>query len=115
LGFFDLEARGESIRIESQFLGTALSGDIVRVRILSEKQGEILGEVEEIIIRKKMEFVGTVKEQTGICIVSPQDARVYRDIIIPDAQKAGARPNPDAKSISIVSQSRGPQSLGQLS
>ncbi|HEC30839.1 MAG TPA: ribonuclease R [Candidatus Yonathbacteria bacterium] len=91
LGFFDWEEREESIRIESEFLNTALNGDIVRVKLLSEKRGEFFGEVDEILIRKKMEFVGTIKDRPGICFVSPQDARMYRDIIIPEDKKAGAK------------------------
>ena len=89
LGFVSLgedSPREEDIRIEAGFLNTALPKDRVKVRLhakISDMQQT--GEVTEIIQRAKMTFVGTLEKDTDAYYLTPQDNRVYVDIMIPAA------------------------------
>lgn len=90
LGFVIVEGEDEDIAIESSFLNTGLNGDTVRVLLHPEVSGkQRTGEITEIILRAKMEFVGTLEgeKQKGFFFLDPQDPKMYVDIFVP-AKKA---------------------------
>jgi ribonuclease R len=109
----------EDIEIEPQFLNTALHRDSVRIllhpQIPNERQR---GEVTEILVRNKMEYVGVLERNGGFFFLVPQDPRMYVDIIIPFAQAGEAeagqkvlaaitkwddpKKNPEGKIIKII-------------
>lgn len=90
------EERDTDVEIDPAFLNTALNGDTVRVRLLSKtERGRVTGEVIEITQRKKLTFVGEVKKEGGNAYVLPDDAKMYKDILLP--QKDAKRVKPGVK------------------
>jgi len=91
VGYVEVPDTEEDIEIESQFLNTALHKDSVRVLLHPFIQGERQrGEVTEILVRNKMEYVGVLEKNSGFFFLVPQDQRMYVDIIIPLADSGGA-------------------------
>ena len=97
IGYVNVDPKTPSIEIDSVNLKTALHGDRVRVLIHPEaalpKNGfEVnqIGEVVEILERKKLEFVGTLESQDNLCYLVPDDRRVYKDILIGADKLKGA-------------------------
>lgn len=106
VGYFNISEDQEDIEIENGFLKTALNGDEVEVCLLpavkeaNPKQTSYgwkrdatvkrKGEVIRVITRAKENFVGVVEVNDAIFIV-PDDRRMYRDILIPNAHSAGAK------------------------
>ncbi len=91
IGFLTNEDTGDTIRIEQEFLNTALNGDVVRVSLLPQRRrDELSGEVVEILLRNKMEYVGVLLEENGLLFLRPQDPKMYRDIVISPARRNGA-------------------------
>ncbi len=81
------DTKDGEIRIENQFLNTALHGDYVRVSVdLKTARGQKTGKVVSILARAKEEFVGTVHVKNNEYIIEPQDPRFYTHIKI---NKAG--------------------------
>ncbi len=71
------------VRIENQFLNTALHGDYVRVLVHPHMvRGRKTGEVISILARAKEEFVGTIHTINNERVVKPQDPRFYTHITI---------------------------------
>lgn len=71
----------DDIPVPKESLGKALSGDIVEV-ILRRGQRETIGQVVEVIERKKNSFVGTLERRPGGVFLVPDDRRVYLDFIV---------------------------------
>src|SRR3989344_3830231 len=89
IGYVSIDPKAPSIEIDSVNLKTALHGDRVRILIhpeaaLPKNSFEVnqIGEVVEILERKKLEFVGTLESQDNLCYLVPDDRRVYKDILI---------------------------------
>ncbi|KKQ52871.1 MAG: Ribonuclease R [Parcubacteria group bacterium GW2011_GWD2_38_12] len=89
IGYVTVAGFDEDIQIQPQFLNTALHGDEVDIVLFPKVEGEKLsGEVEGILKRARMEFVGTIdrKEGNNFCFIKPDDKRMYMDIFVPSAQ-----------------------------
>ncbi|MDP3725807.1 MAG: ribonuclease R [bacterium] len=77
------ETKDGEIKIENQFLNTALHGDYVRVIVDPHTtRGQKTGKVVSVLARAKEEFVGTVHFKNNEYIVEPQDPRFYTYIKI---------------------------------
>lgn len=91
VGYVEVPDTEEDIEIEPQFLNTALHKDSVRIllhpQVPNERQR---GEVAEILVRNKMEYVGILEQSSGFFYLVPQDPRMYVDIIIPLAKSLDA-------------------------
>ena len=79
--------KGQSIEVDPNFLNTALNGDTVRILVHPEtEEDKLTGEVEQVLERKKTEFVGTIQGDTlrpgsqGVTLVVPADTKFYRPI-----------------------------------
>lgn len=91
VGYVVIPDREEDIEIEPQFLNTALHKDTVRIVLHPQTPGERQrGEVTEILVRHKMEYVGVLEQNGGFFFLVPQDPRMYMDIIIPLTQASEA-------------------------
>ncbi len=91
IGYVTIPGREEDIEIDSSFLNTALHRDTVRVILHPHASGErVRGEVVEIVIRNKMEYVGVLERHQDFYFLVPQDMRMYVDIIIPASKAEGA-------------------------
>lgn len=81
-----------SIEIDPNFLHTALHGDTVLVLITSARRdGSAMGEVAKIIKRFRTRFVGVLEKKNDLFYLVPDDSRMYREILIPEANLRGAR------------------------
>ncbi len=81
-----------SIEIDPNFLHTALHGDTVLVFITSARQdGSAMGEVAKIIKRLRTRFVGVLEKKNNFFYLVPDDSRMYRDILIPEANLGDAK------------------------
>ncbi|MBI4120977.1 MAG: ribonuclease R [Parcubacteria group bacterium] len=89
IGFITAEEYPDTdIEIDPVYINTALHGDRVKVLIHPQtgtaKEGENMrGEVLEIIVRARQEFVGTLRKEGGIFFLDPESRRMYTDIAIP--------------------------------
>lgn len=92
VGFVAFDEKEEDIQVEQNQLHTALHGDMVEVATLPEKwRGRTLGKVTKIIERAKEKFVGTLHEDQGQFFLSPDDTRMYVDIVLPQDKLMGAK------------------------
>src|SRR6056297_2335678 len=85
-GFVDIEDFEDDIMIYNNFLNTALDGDMVEIYLFPRVKGKRLtGEVNKIIERNKLEFVGTIhkKKNANYAFLITDDPKMYRDIFIP--------------------------------
>jgi len=75
-------------KIEHEHLGTALNGDEVEVTLHAKrKEARQTGEVTKILNRKRIQFVGVLEHEKGMCFLVPDDKRMYTDILIPEPHK----------------------------
>ncbi len=92
VGFFTREDTEEVVRIDPHATGTALNGDRVRIALLPRrKDGELRGEVTEVTLRNKLEYVGILKKEGALLFLEAQDPRMHRDIIILPQNRRRAR------------------------
>jgi ribonuclease R len=63
-GYVIVEGRDQDIKVSQKYMGTALNGDIVKVKLLGyhKKSKKPLGRIEEVVKRADTIFVGTLEE-----------------------------------------------------
>ncbi|MEJ7767027.1 MAG: ribonuclease R [Chitinophagaceae bacterium] len=85
MGYVVVENLDVDILIRPNDFNTALHGDKVRVKILSEsgKSGRKQGEVMDIIERKQMEFMGRLDVGKTFAFFIPETEKAMPDIYIP--------------------------------
>jgi len=110
VGFVASEDSEKDVRIESDAVGTALNGDMVRVALLPElRYGEMRGEVIDVIARNKLEYVGVIKKESETYFLIPQDAKMHRDIMIPKENLGNAKEGEKALARILVSEWKNPK------
>ncbi|PWN06228.1 ribonuclease R [Rhodohalobacter mucosus] len=121
-GYVIVEGRDQDIKISHKFLGTALDGDIVKVKLMGyhRKSNKPMGRIEEVVQRSRTLFVGTlekVAQNTYLIKSDQQSSRV--DFFVDPDDLNGARPG-DKVTFNLVQwddvrgypQARVVQSLG---
>ncbi len=90
MGFVVVPGTETDILIRPGDFNTALHGDMVRVRIKSEGGRRMQGVVEEVLIRKRTEFIGHLQMNKGFAFVVPEMDKPMPDIFIslPDIHNA---------------------------
>ena len=83
MGFVVVPETETDILIRPGDFNTALHGDTVRVRIKSEGGRRMQGVVEEVLIRKRTEFIGHLQMNKGFAFVVPEMDKPMPDIFIP--------------------------------
>lgn len=84
-GFVELEEKEkEDIFIPSHFVGTALNGDTVEIKIIVAKKAEkrAEGKVLKVLKREKESVVGTFQKSRNFGFVVPDDKKFNTDIFI---------------------------------
>ena len=84
-GFVEFENKAkEDIFIPSQFVGNALNGDTVEIKMLTEKAGEKRAEAKivKVLKRDKETLVGTFQKNRNFGFVVPDDKKLGTDIFI---------------------------------
>jgi len=93
-GFVKVVNLKDDVEISEFNLNTALNKDIVKISLEPKRGNRAEGRVEEIIERAKTEFVGTITKKEGAIFFSPDDKKVYREIvIIPNKKSEQAKTN----------------------
>ena len=94
------EPERREIFVGSQFLKTALDGDLVAVSLLAgsspprgrhEKDRRPEGEVTEVLERGRSTIVGRLERSKNFYFVVPDDRNITRDIYVSQESLAGAR------------------------
>src|SRR4026208_368052 len=83
MGFVIVPDTETDILIRPGDFNTALHGDTVRVRIKSDGGRRLQGAVEEVLIRKRTEFIGHLQMNKGFAFVVPEMDKPMPDIFIP--------------------------------
>jgi ribonuclease R len=91
---------GNMAVIDTQDLNTALDGDTVNILPRFTKK-EAKAEVIKIIVRKRLEFVGTIEKTGEVFFVVPEDRRMYVDILIMP-EKIGSAKDGDKVLVKIT-------------
>lgn len=84
-GFVEFEDKSkEDIFIPSKFVGNALNGDTVEIKMLTEKAGEKRAEAKivKVLKRDKETVVGTFQKNRNFGFVVPDDKKLGTDIFI---------------------------------
>ena len=83
VGYFKTDLYPEDILIEPNLLKTAMHKDEVEISIFVRREHEhYKGQVNKIISRSKMRYVGTVEKTPTTCVVIPDDKRLYVNITL---------------------------------
>ncbi len=91
IGFFSVEGQEEDLLIPKEWSGHALHGDIVKVvpagkytdpsgRMPPREAGKVVG----IVSRARETFVGTLVEENGLTLMTPDYKKMYVPIVILD-------------------------------
>jgi len=90
----------EDIEIQNKDLNTALNGDTVTVALLPAKGKERpAGRIISIEKRAKKDFVGILTRQNGKIILTPDDKKMYADILINKESLSLAEKNLNKKAL----------------
>ncbi|OGZ12205.1 MAG: ribonuclease R [Candidatus Lloydbacteria bacterium RIFCSPHIGHO2_02_FULL_51_22] len=93
-GFVDSgDEKIDDIKIEPAFLGTTFHGDTVRVLVYTgkDKYGRTTGEVVEVLVRARENFVATLRKEEDIYFAKAQNTRIHVDFIIPEKYLGGGK------------------------
>lgn len=121
-GYVIVEGRDQDIKISHKFLGTALDGDTVKVKLMGyhRKSNKPMGRVEEVVERSRTLFVGTLEKPAKNTFLIKSDQQSSRvDFFVDPEDLNGARPG-DKVTFNLVQwddvrgypQARVVQSLG---
>ncbi len=94
-GYVIVEGRDQDIKISQRYLGTALDGDQVKVKLTGyhKKSNKPLGKIEEVVERASALFVGTLKEVAKNTYLIETDHRSARvDFFVDPKDMNGAKP-----------------------
>jgi len=80
MGYVANKKFDSDIEIQNQHMGTALSGDTVKVEILGKKNGRFQGKIEEVTSRTKTRFVGVLEKDGEKYFLKPDNPRIHIDI-----------------------------------
>ncbi len=91
-GYVRLDAQGlDDVYIAQRDIGTALHGDTVRIKVRGGRGSRSEGRVQEVLKRRRTEFVGTIHKHEGRTILVADDQRVQKPFFIPPADVNGAK------------------------
>lgn len=91
VGYVEIEGMKEDIEISPAYLNTALDQDRVKIVLHGKVIGaRATGEVVQVLFRNKTRFVGVIDREDGTFLLMPDDARMYRPILIPKQKLLGA-------------------------
>ncbi len=82
-GYVMTEESEQDIFISQRSMNTAMHGDTVRVRVVSQRRNQPEGEVVEVIKRARTEFVGTIQLSKRFAFLVSDNQKWGTDIYIP--------------------------------
>ncbi|MGH8561255.1 MAG: ribonuclease R, partial [Nevskiales bacterium] len=91
-GFLQPDDGGDDVFLSPRQMRSLLHGDRALVRITgTDHKGRREGSLVDVLERRNTRVVGRYVEEQGIGLVMPDNARISQDILIPSADRAGAR------------------------
>lgn len=95
IGYVITAALSNDILVRPNDFNTALHGDTVSVRVISDprKQGRYQGQVVEVLKRKQLEFIGHIETGRNFTVFVADTDKPMPDILIPDTELHGAVDN----------------------
>lgn len=91
-GFLRADTGGEDLYLSPAQMRQVLHGDRVLGSVIGvDRRGRRQGAIVEVLERRPPRLVGRLVEENGLMLVSPDDRRIHQDILIPPAERAGAR------------------------
>lgn len=100
-GFVVTDDEEADVYISPQNTAQALSGDRVRVRIISRGKTRMEGVVTEVLERERTQFVGTIEMHEKFAFLVPDNLKAGTDIYIPKEKLKGAK-NGDKALVKIT-------------
>ncbi|MGF1670137.1 MAG: ribonuclease R [Balneolaceae bacterium] len=94
-GYVMVEGRDQDIKIKREHMGTALHGDLVKVKLIGyqRRSNKPKGKIEEVIKRANQLFVGTVETPAkNTYIIKPDHRSARTDFFISESDLNGAKP-----------------------
>ncbi len=94
-GYVIVEGRDQDIKISRRFMGTALNGDTVKVKLMGyhKKSNKPIGRIEDVVKRARSIFVGTLEEAAKNTYLIKSDQQSSRvDFFIDPDDLNGAKP-----------------------
>lgn len=91
-GFLKPDEGGDDVFLSPRQMRALLHGDRALVRITGlDRKGRREGSLVDVLERRNPLVVGRYSEEHGIGLVIPDNARISQDILIPQADRGGAR------------------------
>jgi ribonuclease R len=94
-GYVIVEGRDQDIKISRRFMGTALNGDTVKVKLMGyhKKSNKPVGKIEDVVKRARSMFVGTLEEAAKNTFLIKSDQQSSRvDFFVDPDDLNGAKP-----------------------
>ncbi len=94
-GYVIVEGRDQDIKISKRFMGTALNGDTVKVKLMGyhRKSNKPIGRIEDVVKRARTLFVGTLREAAKNTFLIESDRQSSRvDFFVDPVDLNGAKP-----------------------
>ena len=115
MGFVIVEDRDQDILVRPADFNTALHGDTVRVKVVSNsaKSGRLQGQIVEVVERKQMEFLGHVEISQSFAFFIADTDKPMADIYIPLSKLNGAKNN-DRVIVRIVEWEKNKKPQGEV-
>ena len=92
MGFVIIEDREQDILVRPADFNTALHGDIVQVKVISNsaRSGRLQGQITEVVERKQIEFLGHVEISQAFAFFISDSDKPMPDIYVPLSKLNGA-------------------------
>ncbi|MEX0649258.1 MAG: ribonuclease R [Balneolaceae bacterium] len=94
-GYVIVEGRDQDIKISRRYMGTALNGDRVRVKLMGyhKKSNKPIGKIEKVVERASTMFVGTLEEEAKNTYIIKTDTKSSRtDFFVSPEDLNNAKP-----------------------
>ncbi|OWP63456.1 ribonuclease R [Hymenobacter amundsenii] len=85
------EETEKDVRVFTDRLKFAMQGDTVRLRLRSSRDGRPVGDVVEVLDRKRPEVVGRLQIRDNVAFVKPDNRKMYFDVYVSQDDLNGAQ------------------------
>jgi ribonuclease R len=114
-GFLKPDDGADDVFLSPRQMRSLLHGDRALVRITgTDHKGRREGSLVDVLERRNTRVVGRYTEEHGIGLVMPDNARISQDILIPPADRAGARPGQIVTAEIVQAPDKRSQPIGRI-
>ncbi len=115
MGFVIVEGREQDILVRPSDFNTALHGDTVKVRVISNssRSGRWTGEIAEVVDRKQLEFLGHIEVSPNFAFFIAETDKPMPDIYVP-LNKLNGAVNQDKVIVRITEWEKNKKPQGEI-